>query len=333
MSLSDLFLCAGAWPLVLVGPLAGLALHVVERRRSARLAAIVGPRMRALAPHVPTRRRSWGRACFAVALLLGAVATLHPAWGAPRRARTWAGVDVVLCLDVSRSMRATDVLPDRLTRAKEEVRALADRFEGGRLGLVLFAGEARVVAPLTHDAASVATLADLADATSVARGGTDLGAALDAAVGLLEGTSARVGAVVLLTDGEDLEERGLAVARRSGERGVAVHALGFGTPRGGKIAREDGAGFLADRSGAEVVTALDHASLARIAAASGGAVGTAADGPHPLVSLYERHLLPAARASFQRAGGLEREDRYQGPLFAALLLFLLDLALAGRGRR
>ena len=106
--------------------------------------------------------------------------------------------------------------------------------------------------------ALLADLAEAADPLSVRRGGTDLGAALDAALGLLEGQPGEPGAVLLLTDGEDRGGRGLRAARRLADRGIAVHAVGFGTARGSKIAVEgEGAGgeaFLRDRAGGEVVS-------------------------------------------------------------------------------
>lgn len=335
MNATDLFLRAWGLPLLLLAPLTWWALRGLERWRARRVRSLVGPRTPVLARGVRPGRRAARHALFGAGLLLALSATLHPVFGAPSRARSWEGVDLVLCLDVSRSMLARDVAPDRLARSRQEIHALARRAQGDRLALVVFAGEARVVAPLTRDGESVAVLADLADPTSVVRGGTDLGAALETALALLEAGAGSAQAVVLLTDGEDLEERGLATARRCQERGVAVHAVGLGTRLGGKIALEDGGSgaFVKDRTGAEVVTALDVASLERITQAADGAFVDAGASAQPLVDLYEQRVLPMARAAVDRAGRLEREDRFQWPLLVAVLLWLLDLALAERSRR
>ena len=335
MSPADLFLRPWGLPVLLAAPLLWWALRGFEGRRARQVAAFVGPRHRALTRGVRPRRRAARHLFFALGLLFGVAAALHPVFGAPSRARSWEGVDLVLCLDVSRSMLARDVAPDRLARAREEIHALARRAERDRLALVVFAGEARVVAPLTRDGASVAALADLADPTSVVRGGTDLGAALETALALLEAGAGSARAVVLLTDGEDHEERGLAAARRCRERGVAVHAVGLGTGLGGKIALEGGVSgaFVKDAAGAEVVTTLDETSLRRVTQAAGGAFVPVGSSAQPLVGLYEREVLPQARAAEDRAGRLEREDRFQWPLFVAVLCWLLDLALAERLRR
>jgi Ca-activated chloride channel family protein len=282
-------------PLLLLAPLAWVLLVGASRARARKLEGVLGPR-------VPVRRRRYG--FLAAGLLLALVAVLGPAWGAAEG--DVRGADIAICLDVSRSMLARDVDPDRLSRAKAEVKALASRATGDRLGLVVFAGEARAMVPLTDDMASFSEILSLADPTSVGRGGTDLGAALEAALDLLKG---QPGAVVLLTDGEDLGGKGLAAARLVGERGVAVHCVGVGTELGGKIATEGG--FVRDRSGEDVVFAMDPAGLRAIAAATGGTFGAEV----PDISVA------------RRAGTSERrENRYQWFLAAAVLLWIVDLA-------
>ncbi|MHC4959567.1 MAG: vWA domain-containing protein, partial [Planctomycetota bacterium] len=266
----------------------------------------------------PGRRRA-RRVLFAGALLLALLAGMQPAWGEATRQVERRGSDIIVCLDVSRSMLAADIAPSRLERAKREIRALAERGVGDRFGLVVFAGEARLLVPLTRDGASFAGIADLAGPLSVARGGTDLGAALEASLDALRGG----GVVLVLTDGEDHEGRGLRVARRAREKGIVIHCVGYGTPLGGKIPVEGG--FLKDRAGREVVSALDPATLRRLAeAAGGGFVDT------DLVALYERRVRPAARKAFLSDEKRSRENRFQWPLLGAFLLWILDLCVGER---
>jgi len=220
-------------------------------------------------------------------------------------------------------MLARDAAPSRLERAKEAIRALAERAGGGRLGLVAFSGEARLLVPLTRDARGFAALAAAADPLSVGRGGSDLGAALDEAAAALGGRGDAPAAVFLLTDGEDLGGRGLAAARRLGEAGVAVHCVGYGSPRGAKIALEGE--FLRDRAGREVVSRMDREGLRSLAAASGGEFEDGTAAASPLVDLLERRVLPAARRATSEEERRERTPRWQGPLALALLLWILDL--------
>ncbi len=334
MSLQDAFIWPAALPVLLLAPLAWLVLHVLDRGRARELAALLGERMRFLTAEAGERRRHVRLALFAIGLLAALAAVPQPVWGESVRTLEQRGVDILVCLDVSRSMLARDQVPDRLTAAQREIRALADRVRGDRLGLVVFAGEARLSVPLTQDAASFADLADLADTSSVQRGGTDLGAALETALGALQGQTGEHETVLLLTDGEDIEERGLRVAAACKAHGISVHCVGFGSAQGSKIAveGEGGGTFLRDGDGAEVVTAMDPASLARIADVTGGTFVEAAAASIPLVALYEDEVLPMARKAFEAEERRERENRYQWPLVAAFGLWILELCWTDRRR-
>lgn len=324
-----LFLEANAWPLLLLAPAVWLVLAACERLHARRTARAVGPRLDDLAPDRRPGRTRLRRAVFAFALLLAFLAVMGPAVDTAAGDVDWRGVDVVLCLDVSRSMLAGDADPNRLGLAKREIRALAERAQGDRLGLVVFAGQARLVSPLTSDTGSLATLADLAHPTDVARGGTDLGAALDVARAALAGRRSTFGAVVLLTDGEDLAGRGRAAAGRARDEGIVVHAVGYGSARGSKI-NAPGTGFLRDPSGADVISALDAPGLARIAHETGGRF--VAGGGAALVGLYEDRILPMARAALSEDASARKENAYQWPLAGAFLLWVSHLALATRRR-
>jgi Ca-activated chloride channel family protein len=269
-----------------------------------------------------------------VALLLALLALLGPRWGeGPTRAAP-RGVDVLVCLDVSRSMLARDVSPTRLDAAKAQLAALAERARGDRLGLVVFAGEARLSVPLTHDAASWLHMADLADPLAVARGGTDLGAALDAARTALGSTRGEHEVIVVLTDGEDHAGKGREAAARCRAQGFAVHCVGFGSPRGSKVPVEadGGEAFLRDREGHDVVSAHDPTTLRALAEAAGGHYLDATADPDALATLYRTRILPMARKAFDAEQREEREPRFQWPLLVAVLLWLLELAITDRRR-
>jgi Ca-activated chloride channel family protein len=311
------------WPLLLSAPLLGLVFWALGRARRRRLAKVVGPRAPVLAD-VSHRRRRLKLGMFTAALLLALLAMLQPVWGEVTRSVEQRGVNIVVGLDVSRSMLARDVEPSRLERAQREIRALAEQPEGDRLGLVLFAGEASLDVPLTRDKRSFAARVAQAGPLSVARGGTDLGAALATALDALSGSTGEHEVIVLLTDGEDLEERGLRVAEQCRERGITVHCVGLGTARGGKIPVEGA--FLKDRSGKEVVSTLDPATLTRIAEATGG------DYSNSLLDLYQDRIRPMARKSFLAEERRAKNNRFQWPLFLAFVLWILDPCVGNRRR-
>ena len=304
-----------ALPFLLAAPLLALVLFGLERRRARRLARMVGPRVRALAGPAPR-----GRYLFPVAVLFALLALVQPLWGEGRVPGERTGMDFVICLDVSRSMLARDIEPSRLERAQAAIRELAMHAAGDRAALGVFAGEARLVVPRTRDLASLAELAALCEPSSVRTGGSDLGSALDVALGTLAGS----GAFVVLCDGEDHGGKGLRAAERCAAGDVTVHCVGVGTALGAKI--PDGGGFLRDAQGNEVVTRLDPAGLRRIAERTGGAY-IALD-KTPLPEFHERSV----RTSFSAQDLTGRANRFQWPLLAACLFWILDQCIGERRR-
>jgi Ca-activated chloride channel family protein len=333
VTLADHFARPEAAPLLLAIPLMWLLLRALERRRTRRNEASLGPRLAALAPELDPaapRARRW---LLCGGLLFALLALLEPLVGAAGTTLTPKGADVVLVLDVSRSMLARDSSPTRLRAAQREIEALTKEAAGDRLALVLFAGAARRLVPLTRDLESLRALLEGVGPESVAQGGSDVEAGLDTALAALAaGASGEPGgrrddaAIVLLGDGEELQGSGLAAAQRCRARGVVVHALGFGSREGSKIALAAEPGreaFLRDRAGRDVVSALDAAALARLAEATGGTYADAASSRNALVDLVRGKIEPHARAALAAADRSERADRFQWPLAVALLLFAL----------
>lgn len=339
MSAADLFLRPSAWPLLLVSPVVAVGLWFAARSRAAALTRVLGPRARRLAAGDGRSARLAGGVLLVVGLFAAGLAVMQPAWGEGESRAQQRGVDVLVCLDVSRSMLARDQAPSRLLAAQRAIAELAERARGDRLGLVVFAGESRLSVPLTRDVDTFTTMARLQDPLSVARGGTDLGAALDTAATALAGASGDHEVILLLTDGEDNEGDGLRAAERCARRGITVHAVGFGSRRGGKIPVQGDGGevFLRDGSGEEVVTAADAVALARIADATGGTFISSVDTPRALVDLYDDEIVPMARKAFGERERQERENRFQWPLGVALACFVLSLfvpqLVASRGGR
>jgi Ca-activated chloride channel family protein len=290
-------------PWLLFAPIFAAVIALLLGRRRRRLARAVGLRVDLLAGHP----RAWRWPLFPAGVLFALIALAQPLWGEGGAAGERLATDLVICLDVSRSMLAEDVEPSRLERAKAEIESLAARAAGDRLALVVFAGEARLVVPLTRDLASLARMASLQDPLSVATGGSDLGAAIDAARGALDGP----GAILLLTDGEDLGESGLRAARRAREAGVEVACMGFGSPLGAKI--PDGDGFVRDEQGREVVSRMDPDRLRRMADGAFAANG-------PVADFYENRIRATIVARVP--GG--RANRYQWPLALACVLWILE---------
>jgi Ca-activated chloride channel family protein len=273
-------------------------------------------------------------ACFA--LLFAAFAAAGPVRGYTARSVQRRGLDLVVCIDTSRSMLVRDLRPDRLTRAKREVGGLIERLKGDRVALVAFAGDARDISPLTHDRTTLRALLERVGTEENVKGGTDLGAALSHALQLFDGRSGAHEAIVLLTDGEDLEGKGLEAARVAAERGIRVYVVGMGTEGGGKIPQLGADGresFVVDESGQEVISALVGDTLTQIAQASGGEYIAATRSATPLEELYIARINRLEGRDLE--GGVEYlpHDRFQWFLGAAALCMFVEAGLRERKRK
>lgn len=283
-----------------------------------------------------SRGRALARLVLAsLALAFTAFAAAGPVRGYTARSVQRRGLDLVICIDTSRSMLVRDLRPDRLTRAKREVAGLIDRLRGDRVALVAFAGDARDVAPLTHDRTTLRELLERVDTEENVKGGTDLGAALNHALQLFDGRSGAHEAIVLLTDGEDLEGKGLEAARVAAERGIRVYVVGMGAEGGGKIPQIGADGresFVTDEEGREVISALVGTTLEQIAQASGGEYLAATRSATPLEELYIARINRLEGRDLE--GGVEYlpHDRFQWFLGAAALCMLIEAGLRERKR-
>jgi len=328
---------AALWALLLV-PVAGALLASADRRAARRLAVAVGPRAAEFARDGDVRARRLRRRLLLAGLLFGLLALAQPTWGAERIVVDAHGSDVVVALDVSRSMLAGDAPPSRLEAARAALAEATRRAAGDgstRFALVAFAGSARVLVPLTRDFESFRELLATAEPEYIERGGTDLGAALDATLALVPAEGERSATVVLVTDGEDLAGRGAAAAERCRARGVVVDAVGVGSPHGSKIvvSERGAAAFLKDGEGREVVSTLDMDALRRIAAATGGRAFEAGTDAAALLDGLEKRSRGRAVGAFAATGRSERANRFQWPLVLALLLWLAERVVAERVRR
>jgi len=302
-----------------------------EQRRRAAIGRIVAPKLRSLLAGNASPLRRWFRSlCLVGALALLLVSLAGPRLGYDTLEVPHRGRDVIIAVDVSRSMLATDVLPTRLDRAKLLAEDLVGELGADRIGLVAFAGSAFLQAPLTLDHGAVLTALDELDTSVIPKGGTNLAAAIAAAedaFGKAEGFSR---AVVIISDGEELSADGIAAAKRAAEQGVRIFTVGVGSAEGSEI--PDGEGeFIRDPSTRKIVNSrLDEARMTEIAEATGGFYTRLDDKAATLIAADGIGKMEEADIS---ANSSRRPiERYQWPLGAAIGLLALQ-ALVGERRR
>ena len=326
------------WLLLAVAALAGLAAWRLRGRREL-LRRTAGPQVARLAPRAGLARPAGRVTLWLTGLLLLAVALARPQCGTRTELSKRYGLDLVVLLDVSRSMQARDVAPDRLTRATLEVGSLLEQLAGDRVGVVVFAGEAFVQCPLTTDYQAARLFLRSVGPGSVPQQGSDLGHALRAARQLLEqgeSSQGRGKVVLVVSDGEDLEGDAGEAARALGEAGIRVHALAIGTAAGEPIplldARGQVTGYKKDKAGQAVVTRLDLATLREVTARGGGEVFDLDDPGHGLAA-FRAALDGLQKSELQSRLTVQFEDRYALAAFPSFLLLLAGLLLGEAGAR
>ena len=303
------------------------------RRRKQELAKFAAPHLLPLlTANVSQARRRLKQALFVLGLACLCAALARPQWGSRWVELRRKGVDLLIAVDVSKSMLAPDMKPSRLERAKLAVRDFTAKLDGGdRIGLMPFAGTAFLRFPLTTDYDAFNTALDSLDTETVPKGGTSIGQVIEDAVRFLAGESNHK-ILILLTDGEDLDKNALPAAALAAREKMLIYTVGVGTPQGELIPLPTG-GFVQDASGAFVTSRLDEQTLTAVAEATGGSYTPLGSMGEGLDSVYERKL--ALLPKNEQAPRKKRlpVERFQWPLAAAALLFSADFLLIGRRRR
>ena len=321
------------WALLLLMPLLWIFLDAGKRREKL-LSRILAPRLQSqLAGRVSPLKRNLRIGLLLVSLALIIVAMAKPRLGYLEQEIKSRGRDVILGIDTSRSMLSTDTAPTRLGRAKLISQDLLNLLKGDRVGLIAFAGNAFLQAPLTLDKSAVLTSIDDLDSNTIPKGGTDIASAIRmaiAAFGKGEGTSR---ALVLMTDGEDLEANALDAAKEASSAGIRIFTIGFGSAAGSliPIRKESGQNdFVRDESGRPVNSKLDESRLTEIAKETGGFYQPF--GQDAARIIYEKGIIPMEAQETGTLSARKPIERYVWPAAAALLLLALWSVL-GEGRR
>jgi Ca-activated chloride channel family protein len=327
------FASPGYLALLALAPLlaaAYLALARWRRRAAERFAP--GRDALDLSPAASPGRRTLKAALVVLAVAVLAVALARPRLGQQEMVIYQTGADVVIVLDVSRSMLADDVTPSRLALAQQETLALLDRLRGHRVGLVIFARSALLRSPLTTDKAPVRALVQSAQQDSaLLRPGSNVGAAVRAAALALEAGEGESEAIVLVTDGEDHEGDALAAAQDLGREGILLYTAGVGTERGAPVPvidPETGLPIAGEGTGegASIVTSLNEELLRRMAAATPQGVYRPGEELAELAEVLDRLERTPFAAERQR----QPIERFQWVVLAALALLALDALLPER---
>lgn len=242
------------------------------------------------------------------------------------------GADIIIALDVSNSMKAEDLKPDRLERAKQAVSRLIDRLQGDRIGIIVFAGDAYVQLPITTDYGAAKMFLSTIEPDMVPRQGTAIGAAIELATGSFTDTTKKHSAIIVITDGENHEDDAVTAAREASEQGIKVYTIGMGSEEGSPIPVYSNGmrvGYRQDKSGATVITKLNSTMLSEIADAGHGRFIRASNSDDGL-ELIMKELYALDRKEFKAKMYTDYENQFQYFLGAALFLLVIEYILGER---
>ncbi len=269
-----------------------------------------------------------------LAVLFCMLAFTQPRWGYQWKEKQQFGLDLVVALDVSRSMLAEDIKPNRLDRARRKVLDLIDMLEGDRIGLVVFAGDAFVQCPLTLDYQAAKLFLSAVDTDILSIQGTALAKAIRVSLEALRGQEKKSKAVILITDGEDHSGEPVEAARRAAEQGVQIYTIGIGRELGAPIPSADAkGGFKKDASGEVILTKLDEATLQAIALETGGTYVRSVTGDLDLTQIYKESILGSLEKTELKSQRRKQwHERFQWLILLALICLAADFFIDEKPR-
>ena len=316
-------------------PLIAFVLMVQHRRRQQALVRFAEQTLlKRLTPEDHKGKRFIKALLLLLALGTLILALAGPRWGSHYQEVSRKGVDIMMLVDVSRSMMVEDVKPNRLERATREVIDFLKVVEGDRVGLTVFAGTAFVQCPLTLDYAALEMFLNVLKPGSLPVPGTDLGIAIETGLSAFDAKAETDKVMLLITDGEDNENRGLEAARKAADQGVKIFVFGMGEPSGGPIPTgNDQGGFKKDKNGNLVLSRLDEKTLQNIANETGGGYVRSMAGDLDLDILYFDGIKQKTQAQTLKSGKIRvYEEHFNLFVLAAFLLLLFEDLLDNKRR-
>lgn len=287
--------------------------------------------------HYSISRRWWKTILLLLALGCFILAAANLRMGSRREKVQAKSSEIILCFDVSRSMQAEDIQPDRLTRARILAAQIIESLSGNKIGLIVFAGKAYVQMPLTVDTRAALMYLNTVNTDMVQTQGTAIGDALQTALTAFEQGGVRQGnnqAIILITDGESHDDNALSMAAEVADANIPIIAIGVGTAKGAPIPVRTGnsTDYKKDSEGNIVLTRLNEQMLQELAVAGNGTYLNL-DGGRSVLQTVEKEIAALDKDAGQEYNFAEYRSHFQVFLLAGILFLLLELVVSDKGSR
>jgi Ca-activated chloride channel family protein len=270
---------------------------------------------------------------FLLVLVFAVLALMRPQWGFQWQEVKRRGLDILIAIDTSKSMLASDVKPNRLERSKLAVKDLIKKLQGDRIGLIAFSGTAFLQCPLTVDYDGFLLALDDLGIETIPQGGTSISSAIEVALETFQGGEKKYKILVIITDGEDHEGDASKAAEAAKKDNIKIFCIGIGTSEGELIQLSDETGnkeFLKDSSGNVVKSRLNEEILKQIALTTGGVYVRSSGAEFGLDLIYAEKLSSMEKKEIKAQMAKLYNERFQMPLAIALLLLVLETFLSDR---
>jgi len=312
-------------------PVLVLLFWIMRRQGRKQLERFASSKM--IARMAPMRSRSkpwWKYILLMLALAAIILAIARPRFGTRMKEVQREGKELVVALDVSRSMLATDIQPSRLERAKRAIVKLLDRLDYDRISLIVFAGEAYTQLPLTTDYPAAKMFISSVETEMIPQQGTAIGAAIGHGINSFSPGDEKNKALIIITDGENHEGNAIEMAKEAAEKDIKIYTIGMGLPEGGPIpVRGRSNEFHKDRNGNVVITKLNEGMLQQIAAAGEGSYIRANNIRSGLNSLFDE-IDQLEKAKMKSKVYAEYDEQFQFAAWIALFFLLLEFFILER---
>ena len=311
-------------------PVFAAAYYAYTKRKHRQLEEFGDPElMETLMPNASRVRPTVKFSLVMVALALLIIAAARPQFGQSERTEKRQGIEAIVALDISNSMMAEDVAPNRLDRAKQMLSKLMDNMVNDKVGLVVFAGDAFIQLPITCDYVSAKMFLNSIQPNLIKTQGTAIGAALSTSIRCFGEKSDASRAIILITDGENHEDDAVTVAKRAKEEGIQVLVVGIGKPEGSPIPMPGTNNFIKDRQGNVVVSKLNE-DMCREIAQAGGGIYVRCDNTNTATKAIQKELDKLGTQEIETQVFTDYNEQFQSFALIALLLLVIDFFIFNR---
>ncbi|MBP7075520.1 MAG: VWA domain-containing protein [Bacteroidales bacterium] len=282
-----------------------------------------------LMPAVSTRFRILRNVVLLLAITMLVLALARPRFGSSLLEVKRNGIEMIVAIDVSNSMLTRDVQPNRLERTKKSVERLIADLNNDKIGLIVFAGDSYMQFPVTNDYASARMFLQTINPSLAPKQGTAIGSAIDLAINSFSSDNQTGKVLVIFTDGENHEDDPIASAKAADEKGIVIHTVGMGLPKGQPVPSPDGNGFMKDKNGNVVMSKLDESTLKSIAATAHGIYVRTSETNSGL-DLISDEINKMQQTKIASQKYADYDEKFTYPAFLAMLLLVIELFIPGK---